>query len=105
MSHQKNLCQCPKWHEVVSAEFLRDILTEYLNPPEYGKDFSIHQHCFMCANDDRTESYTIDDLITPESGPEELFGDLPHPNMLNDLFVGSRDGTLTIPSRFSNTDN
>ena len=82
----KSQCQCPKWYEVISAQQLSLLLQKYLDHPEYGERFSIHQPCFMCQNDDRIETYSTD-----EFNPRELFGKLPHPETLNLYFVGSFD--------------
>ena len=79
----KSQCQCPKWYEVISARELCMLLQKYLEHPEYGERFSIHQPCFMCQNDDRIETYSTD-----EFNPRELFGKLPHPETLNLYFVG-----------------
>ena len=87
----KSQCQCPKWYEVISAERLSVLLQKYLEHPEYGKDFTILQPCFMCKNDDRIETYSTD-----EFNVKELFGELPHPETLNYHFVGCNDGNESV---------
>ena len=84
-------CNCPKWYEVISAHQLLVLLQKYLEHPKYGKDFKIHQPCFMCQNDDRIECYGTD-----EFNATELFSKLPHPETLNYYFVGCRDGSESI---------
>ena len=76
-------CQCPKWYEVISAQKLSVLLQKYLEHPEYGKDFTIHQPCFMCQNDGRIEIYATD-----EFSAKELFVKLSHPDTLSYDFVG-----------------
>lgn len=84
-------CRCTKWYEVVSAQELLVLLQKYLEHPEYGKNFTIQQPCFMCKNDDRTETYSTD-----EFNANELFGKLPHPETLNYYFVGCYDGSESV---------
>ena len=77
-------CNCPKWYEVISAHQLLVLLQKYLEHPKYGKDFKIHQPCFMCQNDDRIECYGTD-----EFNATELFSKLPHPETLNYYFLAA----------------
>ena len=79
-------CFCPKWFDVFSLDAVYTLIYKYVTHPEYGAMFSIHQPCFMCRNDDRTEGYATD-----EFRPNELFATPPHPETLNYFFVGCKD--------------
>ena len=85
-------CPCPKWFDVLSLDQVYTVMYKYLTQPEYGRGFSIHQPCFMCRNEDRTESYATDEFTA-----RELFGNLPHPETLNHYFVGHKDTKAPPP--------
>ena len=86
-------CSCPKWYDVLDLDAVFALIDKYEAHPVYSKRFNISQPCFMCQSDDRMSenAYAIDDFNSIE-----LFGDLPHPEILNLYFVGNCDGNLKL---------